>query len=117
MFCQIFQKVTDNQTMKFGQLVEYSVRNIFFQKIKRKMRQGNKLQTPFFLKKDLDEVKQVVTTVSKCCGCPGLGHTTKLNSMKLQNADAEIRSISIFLKKGLGLVSPPQFARVILKYL
>ena len=30
-----------NQTMKFGQLIEQNKRNIFLQKVMRKMRQGN----------------------------------------------------------------------------
>ena len=30
-----------NQSMKFGQLIEYNKRNIFFSKIMQKMRQGD----------------------------------------------------------------------------
>ena len=30
-----------NQTMKFGQLIKYNKRNIFFSKIMQKMRQGD----------------------------------------------------------------------------
>ena len=31
----------DNQTIKFGQLIEYNKKNIFFLKVMRKMRQGD----------------------------------------------------------------------------
>ena len=31
----------DNQIMKFGQLIEYNVRNIIFLKIMQKIRQGS----------------------------------------------------------------------------
>ena len=42
----------DNQTMKFGQLMEYNKRNIFFSKIMRKMWQGDYSPTRFcFLEK------------------------------------------------------------------
>ena len=39
--------------MKFGQLIEYNKRNIFFKnhKIMQKMRQGDLSQTSFFKKK------------------------------------------------------------------
>ena len=41
-------------------------------------------------------------------GSFGLGHTTKINCMKLQTDDPEICFISVF-KKNLGLVSSPRF--------
>ena len=43
-----------NQKMKFGQLIEYNKRNIFSSKIMQKMRQGDYLQTSFYLLKKLN---------------------------------------------------------------
>ena len=43
--------------------------------------------------------------VSICFGNPRLRHTIKKSGMKLQTDDSEIRSILIFQKEGLGLVS------------
>ena len=40
----------DNQTMKFGQLIEYNKRNIFLQKLCRKWGKETSLR-PLFLKK------------------------------------------------------------------
>ena len=37
----------DNQTMKFGKLIEDKVRNSFIQKLLQKMKQGDKFQTSF----------------------------------------------------------------------
>ena len=34
MHCQIFQKV---KTMKFGQFIEYNLRNIFFEKLSKNL--------------------------------------------------------------------------------
>ena len=34
-------KIKDKQTMKFGPLIEYNVRNIFFSKIMKNIGQGN----------------------------------------------------------------------------
>ena len=34
-------RIKDNQTMKFGQLIEHLPRNFFLRKIMQKMRQGN----------------------------------------------------------------------------
>ena len=42
-------------------------------------------------------------------GIPQRGHTIKVNCVKLQIVDPEPCSISIFLGKGVGLVSPLYF--------
>ena len=49
----------------------------------------------------------VRTLVSICFGSPRLGHTIKTNCVKLQTVNPELRSILIFLKKGIGIVSLP----------
>ena len=43
-----------NQTMKFGELIEYNKRNIFFSKIMQKMRQGDWFQTSFYFLRKLN---------------------------------------------------------------
>ena len=49
----------DNQTMKFGRLIEYNQRNIFF-KVMQKIRLGDPFQTSLFLEECLYEVKPMV---------------------------------------------------------
>ena len=43
----------DNQTMKFGQLIEYNKRHIFLQKLCRKWGKETSLRPFFFKKKNL----------------------------------------------------------------
>ena len=42
-----------NQTMKFGQLIEYNKRNIFLQKLCGKWGRGTSSRSVYFLKKSL----------------------------------------------------------------
>ena len=49
--------------MKFGQLIEYNMGNIFLQKIMQKMRQEDQFHTFCFLKKTLYEVKVSVFNI------------------------------------------------------
>ena len=65
-----------NQSMKFGQLIEYNKRNIF-SKIMQKTRQGDQFQTFSYL----------------TC------HTVKTNCIKLQTTVPETSSILIFQKR------------------
>ena len=51
----------------------------------------------------------VNTLVSIYFGSPQFIQTIKTNGINFQAVDPEIFSILIFLKKGLGPVSPPHF--------
>ena len=54
----------DNQTMKFGQLIEYNKRNIFLQNLCRKWGKETSLRPLFFFKKKLNIWwKQVVCSL------------------------------------------------------
>ena len=47
MFKLVFQRSKDNQTMKFGQIIEYNMRNIFLKKVIIKMWRRNSPHTLF----------------------------------------------------------------------
>ena len=87
--------------MKFGQLIEYNKRNIFYLKIMQKKRQGDQFQTPFcVLKKALYEVKASGPQLRfNIIRQPSTWHTMKTNCMKLQIIDPEICSILFFQKR------------------
>ena len=91
--------------MKFGQLIEYNKRNIFFKnhKIMQKMRQGDLFQTSFFKKKSSFKVKEsglrLGFTIFRQASNQ---YTIETNFTKLQTIDPEINSISIFQKRGWG---------------
>ena len=102
-------KRKDSQTMKFGQLIEYNVRNIFLQKSFRKRNKKEIVLVLFFSENFMQsKSKQFAPQFQYFFGSFGLGHTTKINCMKLQTDDPEICFISVF-KKNLGLVSSPRF--------
>ena len=64
----------------------------------------------FFLKKLYMTLNQAVSILySICFRSPQFGHTIKTYCMKLQTVDPETCWIFIWQKKGLALVSPPDF--------
>ena len=84
-----------NQAMKFGQLIEHKVRNIFLQKPCKKWARENSLDLFLFV-----DIKQVFNTlVLIYFGRPPLGHTTDRNFITFHIVDLEKCSILIFYKK------------------
>ena len=74
--------------MKFGQLIELKVRNIFLQESYRKW--AGRLVPDHFQKQVVD------TVILIYFGSPRLEHTIKANCTKLQNVDPEIGTNLIF---------------------
>ena len=98
-----------NQTMEFGQVMEYNKRNIFLQKSCKKWdRETSSRCRVCFLIKLYRSLKQVVCNlVSIYFDSPQL--TIKTNCINSKAIDLEICSILIFLEKGLGIVSLAHF--------
>ena len=103
MAIHIFPNISQskgNQTMKFGQSIDYNKRNIFLQSYAEN--EAGRLVPDLFLffKKAQYEVKAsglqlsfVILRKSSTC------HTIKINCIKLQIIDPEICSILIFQKR------------------
>ena len=82
-----------SQTMKFGQLIKYNVRNIFLKKNHPENETGRLVPGLFlFFKIVLHDVK----ASGLIFGPPQLGHPIKTNCIKFQTVDPEICSILIF---------------------
>ena len=91
-----------NQTMKFGQLIEYSAKSVFIQNHSRNEALRLVPDPLFFLKKTLCEVKASRQHLSfKFFDSFQLGYTIKANCLKFQTVDLKICSICFF-KKGSG---------------
>ena len=74
------------------------------------MRQGLNPHLFLFFKKGLYEVKASgLQLSSNIFRYPSTWHAIKTNCIKLWTIDQEICSISYFLERGLGIVSPPHF--------
>ena len=103
-----------NQTITFGQLLEYNVKNIFF-KNHAKNKVGRLVSelslSCFFLKKKTSyEIKASgLHLLSIYFDSSRFGHTTKTKCVKLSTVDSKMCSNLIFLEKCLGLVSPTYF--------
>ena len=97
-----------NQTMKFGQSIEYNKSNIFLQNLCGKWRRETSSSSLFIFFKKLNfRCKQVVSSlVSIYFDSPQL---VKANCVKRYTIDPEISSIFYVSEKGLRLVSPPHF--------
>ena len=84
--------------MKFGQLIEHNVKNIFKNHAENKV--AELVPYPFFFfkkkKKALYEVKASALHLSINFDNPALGHTVKTNCIKLSTVDPELCSILIF---------------------
>ena len=107
--------------MKFGQLINYSVR-INFSKIMHNMRKENQFQITFFLKKKaLYKVKESGKNLYFSTFCtPRLGHTIKTRFIAFQTVDPGISSILIIYKRVwnqlphhiLGMISRKTFLQL-----
>ena len=83
-----------DQTMDFGQLIEYNNRNIFFKNHAES--EAGKFQTSLFSKETLYKVKGSGLQLSfNIFWKPSTCHTMKTNSTKLETIDPEISSTLI----------------------
>ena len=96
--------------MKFGQLIKYSLINIFLHTSIRKWERETSSRPVFFFKKKhyVRSMQMVSTLLLIYFGKPRLEHTIKTNFITFQTDDLEVCSILIFYKS-LGLASLPRF--------
>ena len=90
----------EDEAMKFGKLIKYSVINIFLKKLCIKWDRGTGSRPPFLNRKLYVRQKQVVSSlVLIYFGSLQLGHTVKTNFVAFQTVNQGICSISSFYKK------------------
>ena len=97
----------DDQAMKFGQLIEYTARKIFFFKNHAENEAGRPAPDVFLVFKSfIYEVKAIGLQLSFIIFCqPLTWHAIERNCIKLQAIDPEICSILIFQR----ITSSPHF--------
>ena len=97
--------------MKFGQLIEYNVTNIFLEKSCRRWGRETGFRPLFFYKKALYEIKAkgFHILVSIYFDSPRLEHKTKLNCIKLLDCWPRVMLNFDISEKSLWLVSPACF--------
>ena len=101
-------RTEDNQSMKFGQLIECNVRNIFLQKLCRKWHRVSSSRPLFVFYKASYEVKASDQHLSfNVFWWYSIWTTIKTSSIKLQTVDPEICLILIFKKRPVTGFSNP----------
>ena len=94
-----------NQTMKLGQLIQYSRGNIFLQKLFRKWGRETSSRPLFIFSKNLiwGKAKQVVySLVSTYFDSPQIFIQKKTNCIKLYTINPEILILILIFQKGLS---------------
>ena len=82
-YCSSVARSKSNETIKYGQLLEYSVWNIYFSKSCRECDWETRSDLCFFFKKGLYEVRISGLYLNLMCfDSPELGHTIKSNWLK-----------------------------------
>ena len=105
---EIAKEMRQNETAKFGQVMEYN-KSIFLQKSRRKSCRETSSRPFLFFKKVLHRVKSSDLQLSfNIFQYSSTWHTIKENSIKLRTIHPEDFNFDL-LEKGLGIVSPSLF--------